>query len=932
MRTMAAIFSQALRSWTSAKAIALLATIAFAVGIGSTTAIYTVVNAVMLAPLPYANGDRFVGLYGARFSEPKQFSSNTFPDLQEYQRRTTSFDVFGWFRLGEFNLTSPGEPQHVQGAAVTPSLAHNLGVTPIVGQWFTDETGAVISHRLWRRLGADRSLVGRAMTLDGRALTITGVMPPAFRLPVSGPGGEGFESDVWIHLDPLGRGSNPGAFFYFSYARRKPGVTLAQAEAEVKSVAAEIAKRDPTSHPSYTARLVDLRDASITGIRPTLLLLFAAAGLLLLITCANVAGLLLARSVARARDTATRVALGISQRQLALHYVAEGFLVSLAGAAAGVVASIGLVRLVISIGSEFVPRADEIAMDWTVLAFALAMAVLTSVVSSGAPLWQAVRTAPIDVLSAGVRVSTGARVRRLSQSLVVAEIALAFTLLAVSAALIVHLRNLSGTSPGFDADHLLTFSIAIADPIASSDATRVSYQKRLAEALGTIPGVADAGFANRLPLTGCCLSTTIYREGHPVDSKAVERTSYVIADPGFFRTMRIPLRRGRFLTEADTSEDPLHVVLNQAAVTRYWADENPIDGFGRFSGVTGSRFQVVGVVGDVRNNGLGNPTVPEIYILSSVADASSMQFVVRSPLPAGRLVPEVRRAVRSVDPTLPIHDARTMNDIVRESMALERVGSLMTTFFALAALLMATLGVYGLVSYGVRQRTVEIGTRMALGAVSRDVLSLVIGGGLKMAAAGIVVGGVATIGAVSLLARFFDLHDIGWLPFVSSTVIVAGVATAASSFPAWRATRLSPMVAIRDESQSVWESARTGIRNALKGMSQVVTRAAEPPALSEAALLAEFVAAARRAESPAEQIRIALATVRSRLRAESAWLLEKVSTSEYRCVAAAPGQQSPDCTLPADGFLLSRLKAHSSRLPMTSGDLEALAMGGGAQT
>src|SRR6266850_2340930 len=603
---MAAVFSQALRSWTGAKAIALLATIAFAVGIGSTTAIYTVVNAVMLAPLPYASGDRFVALYGARFSEPKQFSSSTFRDLQHYQQHTTSFDAFGWFRLGEFNLSAPGDPQHVGAVSVTPSLAQSLGVSPIVGQWFTDDTGAVISNRLWRRLGADRNIVGRGMTLDGRPLTITGVMPPGFRLPVSGPGGEGFESDVWIHLDPRGRGSNPEAGYYFAYARRKPGVTLAQAEAEVKSVAADIAKLDPASHPSYTARLVDLRDASISQIRPTLLLLFAAAGLLLLITCANVAGLLLARSVARARETATRVALGISQRQLALQYFAEGFLVSLAGAAAGVVASLGLVRVVISIGSDFVPRADEIAMDWTVLAFALGMALLTSVFSSIAPLWQAVRTAPIEVLSAGVRVSAGARVRRLSQSLVIAEIALAFTLLAVSAALIVHLRNLARTSPGFDADRLLTFSVTIAYPIASNDAARVSYQRRLAEAVGTIPGVDGAGFANRLPLTGCCLSVTIYRDGHPVESRAVERTSYVIANPGFFRAMRIPLRRGRFLTESDTSEDPLHVVLNQAAVTRYWADENPIDGFGRFGGISGSKFQVVGVVGDVRNNGLGN--------------------------------------------------------------------------------------------------------------------------------------------------------------------------------------------------------------------------------------------------------------------------------------------------------------------------------------
>jgi putative ABC transport system permease protein len=656
----------------------------------------------------------------------------------------------------------------------------------------------VISNRLWRRLGADRGIVGRAIAIDRTSRTIAGVMPPGFRLPVSGPGGEGFDADVWTWLDPLGRGSNTGAAFYFAYARRKPGVTLTQAEAEVKSAAAEIAKLDPSSHPSYTARLVDLRDASIKDIRPTLLLLFAAAGLLLLITCANVAGLLLARSVARVRETATRVALGISHRRLALQFLAEGFLVSVAGAAAGAVVSVGLVRLVISIGSEYVPHPDDIATDWTALAFALAMAVVASVLSSVAPLWQVLRTSPIDVLNAGVRATAGARVRRLSQSLVVAEIALAFTLLAVSGALIVHLRNLARTEPGFEADHVLTFSIALPQQVASDDAARVRDERRLADAVATVPGVVDAGFANRIPLSGCCLSTTIYREGHPVESRAIERTSYVVASPGYFRAMKLPLRRGRFLTEADTSENPLHVVLSQAAATRYWGNDDPIGGYGRFGGATGSRFQIVGVAGDVRNNGLGNPTVPEIYVPSAVASANPMAFVVRSPLPAAQLVPEIRRAVRAVDPTLPIHDVATMNDVVVASMALERVGSLMTTFFALAALLMATLGVYGLVSYSVRQRTVEIGTRMALGAVSRDVFALVIGGGVKMAAAGIVCGAGGVAGAVWLVARFFELHDVGWLPFAFSTAVTAGVAVAAAWFPAWRATRLSPMVAIRD--------------------------------------------------------------------------------------------------------------------------------------
>ena len=794
---MSSVFSHALRSWKHARAVALLAIVALAVGIGSTTAIYTVVNAVMLTPLAYANGERFVALYGARFSEPKQYSSSTFPDLQEYQRRTTSFDVFGWFRLGNVNMTAPGEPQHVNVVSVTPALANNLGVAPIAGRWFTDETGAVISAALWRRLGGDRTIVGQPMTLDGRRLTITGVMPRHFKLPVSGPGGEGFETDVWVHLDPRGRGSNPGAGYYFAYARRQPGVTFAQAEADVKAVAAEIAKMDPASHPSYTARLDDLHEGSVRQIRPTLLVLFAAAGLLLVIACANVAGLLLARSVARARETATRVALGASPRQLALQYFVEGLLVSTAGALAGVIVSVGLVQWVLSIGSEFVPHPSEIAMDWTVFVFALAMGFVTSALSSLAPLWQAARTAPADVLSAGVRASAGARVRRLSQSLVVAEMALAFTLLAVGAALILHLQNLVRISPGFDAERLLTFSIALPDPIESNDAGRVSYQRRLVDALEAIPGVSAAGFANQLPLAGCCQSTTIYREGRPVESIAVERTSYITASPGYFRAMRIPLRRGRFLTDADTSEDPLHVVINQSAATRYWGNDDPIGGFGRFGGATGSRFQVVGVVGDVRNNGLGNPTVSEVYLLSSIAAANPMRVVVRSALPADTLVGEVRRAVRGVDATLPIHDVLTMDDIVRDSLARERVGSLMSTCFAVTALLMATLGVYGLLSYGVRQRTVEIGTRMALGADPRDILSLVIGGGMKLACAGVILGAAGAIAVATMLTRFLEIERIGWLPFAASTLIVIVVAIAASSFPAWRAARLSPMVAIR---------------------------------------------------------------------------------------------------------------------------------------
>ncbi len=663
---------------------------------------------------------------------------------------------------------------------------------------------------------------------------------------------------------------------------------------------------------------------TFADLRSPLLLLFGAAGLLLLISCANVATLLLARSVARARETAIRVALGASRRRLAFQYFIEGLYVSTAGAAAGILLSIGLVRLVASVAAAYLPRADEIAIDWKVLSFGLGLAFLASALSSLAPLWQAIRTAPNDVLTEGVRASAGAGIRKLSRALVVSEIALAFTLLAVSAILIVHLRNLTRVATGFDPDRVLTFQLTLSDAVLLSP-RRVPYQTRLVEALEAIPSVSRAGFANQIPLDGCCFGGTAHPEGGSSNPDVgTRRVSLMFVSPGYFQAMGIRLRKGRFLNEADMnpSEQLLLVVANQAAVNRYWPNRDPIGAFGRLNGPDGSRFQVVGVVEDVRNDGLDKPAEAEIYLPSTIFPWNPMQVVVRSPLPAAQLIPEIRRAVQQVDPTLPVHDPKPMNAIVGESLQLRRVTSLMMTGFGGAALLMATLGIYGVVSYSVRQRTVEMGTRLAVGAVGRDLLTLVVGGGLKMAAFGVAIGGIAVIGAAWLLVRFLGVQDLGWIPFAASTVIVSSVAGAASFFPAWRATLLSPMVAIRNEPGSTWQSARQTVQRAMQGISRAVSRPDETPEVSEITLLTDFVAAVRRADSSAEALRMALTTLCDRLGAESAMLLEK-SAKEYRCTAAAPESTPSDDSLPADGFLLRQLKAYPFPLPITSGDIDA---------
>jgi putative ABC transport system permease protein len=915
--------TEAWRSWKHAKMVALLSILALAIGTGATTAIYTVVNAVMLKPLSYGHSERFVALFGQTLIDTEHYSSSTYPDLQKYEQRVQSFDVFGWFRFDDFNLTSPGQPQHLNGVAVTPSLALGLGVNPVVGRWFTDDTGAVISTALWNRLGRDPSIVGRSIVLNGRSYTVAGIMPPQFRLPETSADFRSSGNDVWIGLDPNGRGQSPDQGLYFCYARRKPGVTLAQAEADVKRVAAEIAAEDPIRHPSYTARIDPLRDTIIKGIRPTLLLLFAAAGLVLLITCANVSGLLVARSVARARDTAIRVSLGATVRQLAIHYFLEALFVAMTGAALGLVVSAAVVRLVVSISADYIPRADHVAIDWKVLLFAAATALASSALACLTPLWQASRTVPSDVLNEGSRSSASVRSRKLSHSLVIAEIALAFALLATSGVLIAHLDKLNRVLPGFDPKGLMTFEVTLPDAILASESRRVPYQARLVDALRAIPDVNGVAHVNQLPLDGCCLSTTIYPEGStPRPGLTEQRVGFLPVSTDYFQTMRIPLRGGRTLTESDARSGIAVTVINEAAADHYWPGRDPVGLYGRFGGTDGDRFQVVGVVGNVRNDGLGSPTVPEVYLPAAAVAVNPLNFVVRSALPRDVLIAQMRQAVQSVDPSLPIHDVATMEEITTHSLTLQRVGSIMTTFFAIAAVVMATLGVYGVVAYSVRQRVVELGTRMVLGATSLKVLELVIGGGLRMAVFGIGGGGILAIAGTWIFSRALGLPDVTIIPFLSSTVVIAGVALGASFFPAWRATFLSPLAAIRNQPDSMWRSAQRGIRHAIQSVSETLASVTDGSGGADQTLLIEFAEAARRSHSSSEVLGIALTTLCSKLGARSGVLLERSPHGDYRSAAVSGESELSDIRLPAQGLLLHRLRVPTLPLTLSSADFD----------
>jgi predicted permease len=919
-------FSQAWASWKTAPGVALLAVVAFAVGIGSATAIFTVVNGVLLRPLPYPSSERFVAISGARTTQPGVGQGMSVPEIRDYEQQTTSFDAFGWFRGGTFHLTAPGEPQFVDGIAVTPSLVRELG-SPLLGQWFADDTSVVLSSAQWQRLGARPDIIGSAITLDDRRYTVSGVMPPAFRLPVSTLGAS--NTDVWILLDPSENSQNRGSSRYTVYARRKPGVSLDQAQADVRRVAAIVAASDPDRYRFYTANARALRESAADIVRAPLLILFGSAGLLLLIACANAATLLLARSVVRARETAIRVALGASRRQLALRYFAEGALVSVAGAAAGVALSTIFVRQLLAAAAPFVSRPDLIAIDWTVLGFSVAVAVTTGMLAGLAPLWQATRTAPNAVLTEGVRASAAAPARRLSQAFVVAEIALAFALLSMSAILVVHLGNLGRVALGYDPDGLVTFQLtlpqSVAPPSATSaertDARRVE-QNRLMAALRETPGVTGVTLASQLPTFGG--GTAVFPEGRPTDIPG--RVLLVQTTPDYLSTMRIPLRAGRWLNESDNQPEPLNVVVNEAAARAYWPGRNPIGASGRLSQTDNDPFTIVGVVGDVRNFGLNSPPAPEVYVSASSAP-NPMNVVVRSALPTDQLIGAVRRTIRQANPLLPIGDVLPMNDVIRLTVQLERLSSLVMTFFGLAALLMATLGIYGVVSYFVRQRTMELGTRMALGASHRDLVGLVLGGGLKLSLAGVAVGSLALAGGVWLLVRYLGVTDFGWQPFAVSTAVVAFVAGSASSVPAWRTTLISPMMAMREQPPSVWRWARQRMQVAVRDIRQAVVGDDSDSDVSAADMLTAFVGAARSADSYAGALGAVLASVCEELKVASAALLARRDGSEtvYRCLVAVGALEVAAPTVAADGFLISRLRTYPLPLPFAPKELNALA-------
>ena len=836
MHTVVSELRFAVRSLLKHRAFAAIIIATLALGIGANTAIFSVVNAALLRPLPFPNADALYLVWGDRPASGLPQLPLSLPNFLDVRTRARSFEsmaVWTSFNESRFSVTdgcaaAECEPEKVQYAIVSSNLFSVLGARPELGRDFnaSDDQratahGVIISRRLWDRRFGDRQTVnGATITLDGATRDVIGVLPAGFRF-VNAPR----EPDVWLPLglDPfVDRAYARGANALGVIGRLRPAVSPAQAQRELTSIAADLARETPAFNRGWTLRLVSLGDQATSGVRDGLLILLGAVALVLLIGCANVANLLLARASVRHQEMAIRSALGASRRRLVLQMLLESVLLAVAGGALGLLAAAWLVELPgvvpLAAPSVFVPYAtspDQVRLDGVVLMFTLGVSVLTGLLFGVVPALRASRPSLYSALSArghGAGDPTRARTR---QMLVVAEVALALTLLIGAGLLLRSFANLRAVDPGFRADRVLTIDLNLPRARYASPARQTQFFDALIERVNALPSVEQAGAVEQLPLSGPQQSSDFRIMGAPPPRAGDEPdAAYVSVTPGYFGVMSMRVQRGRLLAAADNASAPRVAVINETMARRFWPDETPIGKrialsieslrFDRPNApprldFEGGAREIVGVVADVRASAIADPAQPALYIPFAQRSVTDLTLAVRTSGDPTRLVGPIRAAVRELDPDQPLSSWMTMSDIVAASVQQPRDRTTLLSAFALVAVMLAAIGVYGVMAYGVTERTQEIGVRVALGAGARDVMRLVIGGALGMTAIGVALGLAGGFAASRLLGSLlFGVGATDVPTFLAAAGMILGVAALASWIPARRAARVDPVVALRE--------------------------------------------------------------------------------------------------------------------------------------
>jgi len=787
-----------------------VAVLTLALGIGANTAIFSVVNGVLLRPLPYADPGRLMTVY----ETSREFGqmSVAYPNFLDWRRENHAFTDIAAYRGDDFNFTGSGQPEHLRGEFVSASLLPVLGVNPLLGRNFMpqeDREGAsgvvMLTYGLWkRRFGADPNILGKTMTLNARSYKVIGVLPSDFgfrrRAELYVPIAQ------YLSIELNDRENHPGLNVV---GRLKPDVTMAAAQAEMTSIGRALAQQYPKTNGGHGVAVVEMKDDMVGHIRPTLLLLLGAVGCVLLIACANVANLLLARSTARSREFAIRVALGADRPRVVRQPLTESVLLALGASVFGLMLADWGTRLVLAAVPNSLPRSQEIGLDPHVLLFTLALSVLTGVLFGLAPAFHSSSVNPQESLKEGARGSGGGR-HRAEGVFVALEVGLAVVLLAGAGLMIQSIWRLWRVDPGFNTRHLLTTQVALSPTVmASPAAIRLAYQQLL-DRVASIPGIQSASIASLIPLSDSDSEIAFWPgSGLQPPQDQMSSAMFYIGTPDYLRVMGIPLREGRFFTDQDTLASAPVVVIDDVMAKHLFPGQDAVGK--QFSLIELGPVQIVGVVGHVNHWGLDSDDtakirdeiyfpfmqVPDKFMPEAVAGLTLALRTAPDPL---SVVSAVRAQVAGPTEDQPIFGVQTMEQIISDSLAERRFTLLLLIIFASTALVLAAVGIYGVMSYAVSRRTHELGVRLALGASRREILRLVVGEGMVLAAIGTVVGLTAALGLTRLMASLlYGVRPADPATLAAVSLLLAGIALLACYIPARRATKVDPMVALRYE-------------------------------------------------------------------------------------------------------------------------------------
>ncbi|MGH8495916.1 MAG: ABC transporter permease [Gammaproteobacteria bacterium] len=799
----------AARNLSKSAGFTAVAVLTLAIGIGANTAIFSVVNAVLLKPLPLPEPDRLVRVYDGKTGA---WGTASPPNFVDWQRDNTVFGEMGAYAQTAGALTGIGEAQRVGGSAVTAGFFPALGATPLLGRPISaaeteagQERVVVLSHGLWQRyFGADPEILERTVQLEGRDYTVIGVMPPGFEYPAG--------AELWVPLafSEEELATQRGAHYLDVIARLAPGVTVEDASKQMAAIARVLELRYPDSNTGSSASAVWLHEALVGDVRPALLILLGAVGFVLLIACVNVANLLLARTTGRKRELAVRSALGAGRGRLVRHVLTESVLLALLGGAAGLLLAVLGLQLLLALPLESLPRLEGTELDRTVLAFTLAVSTLTGVLFGLLPAIKAGMTPDLTgaLKAGGAAVTLDRAGGRTRGALVITEMALAVLLLAGAGLLLKSFVELQQVDPGFNPRGVLTFDMSLPRARYPEPQQARAFFADLNQRIEALPGVESVAGVFGLPLSGFNYSISVEKlDGGPAyDNPGDARSTQVrVITPDYFRAMEIRLLDGRALAATDRAGTDPVVVVNESAAELLWPADDPLGHtfeLGTTFGLGGPRAggTVVGVVSDIKHFGLGEESRPEVYIAHSQFPVDFMSVTVRTSLPPQSLIAPIREQVRAIDNGLPVDEMRTMEQWLADSVAQPRFYMLLLGIFAAAALLLAAIGIYGVMTYSVRNRTNEIGVRRALGAEANDLLGMVLTQAMTLAVGGLVLGMLAAFLLTRVLAGLlYGVSARDPMTFIGVAVLLAAVALVASYLPARRATRVDPMVALREE-------------------------------------------------------------------------------------------------------------------------------------